>query len=205
MSRMKHRVPARLAVAVTSAAVAMTITTACKQSTKAPPPAPAATAAPVPETPYGSAIARASQYRTEVCACKDAECLKTARHAAGEWKDQWKEPAVKPTAAEQKQITDVSTAAHDCESRVTAAGLDGVIAKLTELERRMCTCPDPACGEATTKEMASWTAEMSKTFGRDTRPSPDQVTQMKAIGDEYAQCYTKLASGTGVPPGPATP
>ena len=194
-----------MGVAALAMIATLVVVPACKGKRSEPAAAAGSATPAAPATPYGPAIARATQYRDEVCACKDTDCLATARKAASTWQDTWKAPAAKPTDAEQVQITAVSKAAGECETKLKAAGLGDVIAKMTDFKRRMCTCPDQACGDAITKEMATWTEDMSKTYGRDTRPSADQVKEMKAIGDEYGQCYQRAVAGTGLPPGPATP
>jgi len=91
------------------------------------------------------------------------------------------------------------------------------IAKLTEIQKRMCACKDKACSEKISEELATWDQEQQKAAGdKPVSPTGEDAEKIEAAKDKITECLLKLelpgsgaaggaAGGAGGTPGSANP
>ena len=101
----------------------------------------------------------------------------------------------------------LSLAGFGCHKDKNKAGES--IAKLSEIQKKMCACKDKACSEKVSEEMATWDQEQQKAAGdKPASPTGEDAEKIEAAKDKISECLLKLelpGSGAAGAPGAAGP
>jgi len=84
------------------------------------------------------------------------------------------------------------------------------IAKLSEIQKKMCACKDKACTEKISEELTTWDLEQQKATGdKPVSPTGEDAEKIEAAKDKISECLLKLelpgsgAAGASGAAGPA--
>jgi hypothetical protein len=144
----------------------------------------------------GDDLAKATDLKTQMCACKDVACAKAVEASAEAWgktmEGKFKDPKDVPAPLMQTMM-DMA----QCASKVQAAAAppsDAVdtgdeLAKATALKDQMCACTDAECAKKVEVSAEDWGKAMEGKY-KDPKAVPPEV--MKTMG-EMMTCAAKIA------------
>ena len=150
-----------------------------------------------PTSPNAAALARAEQFKAEVCACKDSACVTAANVAVDAWKAKQPDPGAKPTDAEMKAMTEILRGVKACADKLPNTAIAETTAMLTKLADEMCACADKPCADRVQTEMKTWSSAMQAKAEQNGQPTEAQMAAMQASGTKLGRCFSKFAIPVG--------
>jgi hypothetical protein len=106
-------------------------------------------------------------------------------------------PATTPPPAAEPAPTAATPATPPPAGSGAQPDLDAIIVKMGSFKDKLCACPDSACMEGVSDEMATWGKDLEAKGMMKPQPTDDQAKRVTAITDEMAKCYKRISNMGG--------
>jgi hypothetical protein len=134
-----------------------------------------------------------------MCSCTDRSCSEQVQIELKAWKRNLKSTAAeRPTRAQDDRGNAIDKELKRCRKQAEAASpptpqqqLEAALADMTELQERMCACPDKTCGARVDRDMAAWASRMASELA-SLKSSPAQETRAEQIQSALVACKHAL-------------
>ena len=76
--------------------------------------------------------------------------------------------------------------------------VDDAIAEMIRIKDELCGCPDPACANRVSDQLAGWSAGLAYAPGNRAELTDADLQRIAAVREQFARCMTRaVTSGAG--------
>ena len=148
------------------------------------------------------AMAKMEEFKTKMCACKDAKCAQGVSDEMTEWSQEMARTMKEPTRMskdDQRKAAAIGEEMGRCMQTAMGVGGDttptmGAVEALAAMEgfkTKMCACADKKCALAVSDEMTRWSQKQANEMREPPRMTEEQTKQAAALGEAMGKCMEK--------------
>jgi hypothetical protein len=148
----------------------------------------------------GAALAKMSEFKDQMCACKDALCTKHVNDAMTTWAQEVPTDVEPPrmTDAQQKRAEEIGRAMGECMQKATETGGEGATAafeRMASFKDQMCACKDADCAKRVNDDMMAWSKTAAAQIGPANMTEADQKRATE-LGTLMGECMQAAQNAT---------
>lgn len=152
------------------------------------------------------ALAKLTEFKDSMCACKDAACPQRVTDEMTKWSQEAAESREEPPRLTQEQTSQAAAIGEEMGKCMQVAmgastgtdqaelDLDAVRARMSDFKDQMCACKDATCATRVSDDMTKWSQAMSKSQKNPPRMSKDDQKKVEAIGHDMGVCMQAAMS-----------